>query len=462
MGQIGTPTGSLVGGTSAVDKILSDYVFQSGIHEPEVSNILSYKFPQYYMTALLDRIGRDEAIAQDTWSWFVQDRTRKSGTVTDISTDANGISTSTVRFDTDFDYTSAKPGYLIVGDVIRFASGATGRVTAVGAGLGDSGKQNVTVEHVEGATWTADDVAGTGVGATTTGVYGHIFNAFEEGSEAPKGRVYLPDEKYNHLTILRRSIDITGSEFTNKTYIGEGDAWYFEVEGIEMRELAVDKEALIMFGIDGTSGNVKVTQGLWDDAITYGVDTTFASGTGVSETDIQDTLEALLVEGGSDKVLGLCGSKMLIDVNRALRDYHVGGSINYGGFLGAEVGLDVASYRIAGRTVDIVHYALFDDEAIVPFAGTPTSAKTDFKNTMLLLDMGTDQSGRPLISLKYKEHMGQSRKFIHGYEPGMMNPEGQNGGQVSSGFDGFHVYMLCHVGVENRLPNRMAVIRAIS
>jgi hypothetical protein len=58
--------------------------------------------------------------------------------------------------------------------------------------------------------------------------------------------------------------------------------------------------------------------------------------------------------------------------------------------------------------------------------------------------------------------MGQSRKFIHGYEPGMMNPEGQNGGQVSSGFDGFHVYMLCHVGVENRLPNRMAVIRAIS
>ena len=32
MGQIGTPTGDLVGGTYAVDKILSDYVFQSGIH----------------------------------------------------------------------------------------------------------------------------------------------------------------------------------------------------------------------------------------------------------------------------------------------------------------------------------------------------------------------------------------------------------------------------------------------
>ena len=81
---------------------------------------------------------------------------------------------------------------------------------------------------------------------------------------------------------------------------------------------------------------------------------------------------------------------------------------------------------------------------------------------MLLLDMGTDDKGKKLISLKYKELGGQSRKFIHAYETGMMSPEGSNGGHVSNGEDAFRVHYLCEVGVEVRLANRMAIIKANS
>ena len=457
MGQIGAPTGALVGGVAARSIILQDYVFQSGISAPEVSNILSYKYPQYYVTALLDRIGASAGIAQDTWSWFTMDRTRQSGTVSSIS-----ISTSNVTFEvTEFDYNAgADLGYAVVGDVFRAQSGATGRVTASVVSTTLTNKQKITLASLDGSTWTADQTAGTGI--ANASVIGHVFSSFEEGSSAPNGRTYLPTEDYNRLTIMRRSFKISGSEFTNKTYIGDGGAWYFEQENIEMKEFARDKEGLVMFGVLGSSGTTRSSRGIWDWANSEGVQTTFAAATGVTETDIQDTLTALLVEGGSDRLLGLCGSTIYTDAQRALKDYHISGSINYGGFGGNQVGLDVQSYRFAGKTLDLVYYSLFDDSAMVPFAGTASSSEVDFANTMLVLDMGTTDKGQPLISLKYKELNGQSRKFIHGYETGMMSPEGTNGGHVSNGDDSFSVHYICEVGPEVHLANRMAIIRSVS
>lgn len=44
-GAIGVPHSALTSGTDARSTILESYVFASGIHEPEISNILSYKYP---------------------------------------------------------------------------------------------------------------------------------------------------------------------------------------------------------------------------------------------------------------------------------------------------------------------------------------------------------------------------------------------------------------------------------
>lgn len=46
MPAYGNPTPPLVGGNSVRQPILEGYVFQSGIHDPEFSKILTYKYPQ--------------------------------------------------------------------------------------------------------------------------------------------------------------------------------------------------------------------------------------------------------------------------------------------------------------------------------------------------------------------------------------------------------------------------------
>jgi hypothetical protein len=99
---------------------------------------------------------------------------------------------------------------------------------------------------------------------------------------------------------------------------------------------------------------------------------------------------------------------------------------------------------------------------MVPYVGTASATKINFSNFSLWLDLGTDQAGTKLISLKYKSHQGNSRKFIHAYEVGMMNPEGANGGMVSNGKDSFLIHYLSECGVEVRLANRLSILRATS
>jgi hypothetical protein len=467
-GAIGVPHVALTSGVQKRDSILESYVFGAGIHEPEISNILSYKYPQYYLTALLDRIdGGSEAISQNVWSWFEMDRTRKWGTISNLNLGNGGVgasSTCTMEIAEFVENTTVGDGYALVGDVFRASTGASFRVVSVQGGQTDVDAQELTVRPVDGVALTNDSAAGTGVANTNT--IGHVFNAQAEASDPVYGRLYLPEEKFNFTTILRRDFKVSGTEATNRTYIGDGGAWFFEIENIEMKEFARDKEGLVMFGekySDGTtSGLVKSGTGLWEQALANGVNTTFAAATGVTETDIQDTLKDLLVEGGSDKKLGLCGSQIYTDALRALRDYHVAGSINYGGFGGNEVGLDVSSYRLGGMTLDIVHYALFDDVAMTPHRATASAAETDFRNAMIILDMGADDKGKKLISLKYKELNGSSRKFIHGVVNGLVSPDGNNGGNVANGGDYFSIHYLCEMGLECRLPNRMGIIRATS
>lgn len=447
----GTPTPPLVGGNTAVDQILQGYVFQSGIHRPEHSNILSYKYPQYYVTALLDRLGASKGVAQDVYSWNILDKTREGGTVS--SSTATG--SATIDFTvTEFDFSSGKPGYLLVNDTIRLESGVVAKITA---SADNAGSQQVTAVKLDGTNWTAGDIA-------DGDKFGHVFSAFPEGSSAPKGRLYLPTEEYNLLTTLRRTINITGSEFTNRTYIGDGSAWYFELENIEMKEFARDIELATLFGSLSDDGSTKVAKGIWDYVTGFGVTNGYSASSGVTEADIQAHIRDLMVEGGSDTITVLAGADFMQDFNVAMKDYHVNGAIDYGRFGDNMVGLDVQAYKFLGKTIYVKYYELFDDDAVVPApAGALESGAgtANFSDTSLWLDMGTDSVGTPLIQRVHKELDGVSRKFIHAYEPGMVNPNGV-GGQVASGDDAFKIYYLSEIGLEFRLPNRCGILRATS
>jgi hypothetical protein len=451
------PTPPLVGGkdqTTVVDNILQDYVFQSGIHKPEHSNLLSYKYPQYYLTSMLDRLGPSEGLGQDVWSWNVMDRTRRADAVGALD---SGAGTATNVITTGYDWTSARPGYLIVGDIIRVADGTHQgellRVTASADSASTPGKQAVTVVSQAG-TAALTLVAGD--------KFGHATNAFGEASDAPEGRVFLPEEEWNAMQIIRRSFSISGSEFTNRTWLNDGSAWYFTLEDLHMKEFALDREIALMWGVrQGDNGSVKSSTGLINFAFDSGIENGFAAAAGVAESDLRDHIKDLFVEGVGNEIYVLCGAQFLADVQVALRDYALAGAISYGAFGDNIAGLDFQSYKFMGKTIHFAHYNLFDDQEVLPSV-TASATVVDYSNFSLWLDLGTGSNGEKLISLRHKELDGQSRKFIHAYEVGMMNPAGANGGQVANGKDAFTIHYLSEIGLECRLPNRLGILRANS
>ena len=444
---------SLSAGTTARAAIFEDYVFNSGIHDPEYSKVLTYKYPQYYMTTLLDKLGASEPVAQSTFSWSIMDRTRKGGTYTAI---ANGT-TATATLTTDIAAVSPQLGYYQVGDVIRIAkTGALGRVTAIAIA---GGFQTIDVVRPDGSVWSTTPLPAV----TSSDSIGHVFNAFAEGSNGPDGRLFLPDEDYNYTQILKRSMKVTGSEMSNKTILGDGKAWYFTNEEILLKEFARDREILIMFGQRASNSSVKWTRGIFDFVNSGGVINTYASNPGVAESDLQDHIADMLPEGGSSEYLVLVGSTFLSKVMKALKDYAIHGQ-SYGTLGNNMAGLDFAGYKFAGKTVYFAYYELFDDTAVLPYVGTPSSTAINFRDFSLWLDMGTDSAGQRLIKMKYKAHGGIQRKFVHKVIPGMMefDSTGAEGGFAANSFDGVELQLLSEIGLEMRLANRHGILRANS
>lgn len=449
----GYPVSPLVGGTTARAAIFEGYVFQSGIHDIEHSKVLTYKYPQYYMTALLDKLGAAEPVARDVFSWSIQDRTRLGATYTAI---ANGT-TATATLTLDTVASSPNLGYFQPGDVIRIGkTGALGLVSAIGI---SGGFQTIDVTRPDGSNWST-----TPLPAVTSGdVIGHVFTAFAEGTNGPSGRLFLPVEDENYTQILKRSLKVTGSEMSNRTLIGDGKAWYFEVENILMKELARDREILVMFGQKANANSVRWSRGIFDWVTSSGVLTTYASATGVQETDIQSHIEKLVREGGSSELLVLCGSTFLKNAMVALKDYKIHGSVTDS--LGSRMaGLDFVGYAFMGKMIYFAYYELFDDTAVLPYVSTPSATAINFRDLSLWLDMGKDSSGRNLITLKYKAHNGAQRKFVHKIIPGMMtfDGSGENGGFAANSFDGVEIQLLSEIGLEFRLPNRHGILRANS
>jgi len=444
---------SLAGGTTARAAIFESYVFNAGIHDPEYSKVLTYKYPQYYMTTLLDKLGASEPVAQSTFSWSIMDRTRKSATYTAI---ANGT-TAAATLTTDIAATSPDLGYFQVGDVIRVGkTGALGRVTTIGIA---GGFQTIIVARPDGSNWSTGEIPAV----TSADVIGHVFNAFGEGTNGPDGRLFLPTEDYNFTQILKRSMKVTGSEMSNKTILGDGKAWYFTNEEILLKEFARDREILVMFGQRASNSSVKWSRGIFDFVNGGGVINTYASSTGVAESDLQSQIEDMLPEGGSAEYLVLCGSTFLAKVMKSLKDYAIHGQ-SYGPLGNNMAGLDFAGYKFAGKTVYFAYYELFDDTAVLPFVGTPSATAINFRDFSLWLDMGKDSAGQSLIKMKYKAHGGIQRKFVHKVIPGMMefDSTGAEGGFAANSFDGVEIQLLSEIGLELRLANRHGILRANS
>jgi len=409
--------------TVTVGQGLDGNLFATGILKPEVSDFLAYRFPQYVTTAMLERLERYEPVAQSTWSWFEQDRTRKSAEIT-----AGSGTGASLTLTTDVPATAAGDGYFLEKDILRTETGLNIRVTAIGEA---GGVQTITVVRQDGNPFVGGDIA-------DTERVGHSTNANEEGSFGPGTREYLPNERRAKLNIIRRGCEITGDALTAKSWFEDGRSWYYDQEMIDMDEFARDRENAIMFNTESPDGAT--------------------AQTAVTETDIQNHIKDMLIQSPAQEFACICGADFLTSVQQALKDYVVGGGVSYGSFGDQMLGLDVHHYQFLGKKIHFIHYYPFDDLETLPFAGTATAAKTNYSNYSLWLNLGS-QMGKKLVNLKYRELEGQQRKFIYKYIDGMMSMD-TGATRAANSFDGLRSEMLSQIGVEVRLLNNHGVLAA--
>jgi len=438
---IQNPTTVFTGPFDSVrNPILSGYLFNAQLNKPEVSDIVTEKFAdKYKMTTLLNRLGAYKPVSDKAYSWFIQDRQRESAT---ISSGVSGLPAASLTLTLDVTAAGANLGYFIVGDTIRTESGAILKVNTVGDA---GGFQTIGVSKNDGSNIVTADIA-------NSEKIGHVATTFAEGSTGPNGRLFLPSEKYNYTQIFRRGAKVTGSALTQQSWVNGGSAWYFQNEDYMFDEFAYDQEAAIMFGTRSinAAGDQTTTGGFIPSLVAEGQVVNFTASTGISETDLQAISTLFMRQAGSSRKLGLCGSEAMADIQTALKGYVLNGAVSYGN--GADVGLGIQTYRFAGLTYDFMHYPLFDDDRILPFVGTPTSTKVNWRHAVVFLDMGANTQGEPNHQIMYRELGGEQRKFIHKIVAGMHGGSGDAGGVASNTFDGFEVSVLAEIGARSLQP----------
>jgi hypothetical protein len=431
-------TGSKLGNPS----VQTAYVF-ADLQKPDISEMLTYRFPQYTLTTLLDRLGRNSGVraGDDTFSWFEKGRFRKSYAVGAGSSGLTGGTTATVKLLS----TTVDDANLLVGDVLRFENDQFGFITAIAQNSADV---DLTVSSADG-NW--DLGAGD--------AFGHLYNAQTEFSDSPSGRVWQEEQVTEKLAIMRRSVICSTTEAGNIKWIDGGRSYYFRNEMETLKEFQFDKEMYILtgksFGTLSTTGR-QSGNGIIPRVLTDGVVGNYSSA--IVETDIQAQVENMILNSPAREYTVLCGIQAFGDIQKALAPYVMDGGMNYGslGTIGNKVGLNIQQYQYMGVTLNLQQYLPFSDTTIFP---KPVNGGIDYGKVALFVNMGSDSEGTPLICLKHKEDgFGNSLAFRRTVQSGISTPEGNASVNRSNGKDGFTVDLYASIGVELRSVNNHGIL----
>lgn len=425
--------------------LLEGHVFNEMNEQPDILSALIIKYPEFYLTSLIDKIGASSECDNQTFGWSVMGRTRKGALISSV---ANGTTaTATLTLDTTYSSANGNLGYYLVGDTIRVAeSEEIGNVVAVGNSGGTV--QTIDVVRAKGGNWSSSLVA-------SNFHIGHVGSMFGEGSTGPGFRNYFPDNDYNVTTVLRRNFQISRSAMKSKNWVNSpsGKKWWYAQEDFEQREIMRDVEATMLFGqrfVSSSLQGANLSRGLFEYATGSGVQGTFSSSVGVQEADWSNLLRQLSDQQGANEVIALCGTQILADTMHALADRYR--SIPNSEKTATIAGLGFESYKILGKTVHFAKYELFSDTSIVP-AVTASSTVRDYTNTALILDFSTTENG-PNIQMKYRNGSKMIQKLI----PGMASP----GLEAANDFDGVKGALLTEFMPVCFLPNRLGLLTANS
>lgn len=449
-GQIVNPTPPLVGGNFSNPSQVgigsgSGYLFQSGNLAPVVSSQMTWLLDQFYAADIFERIGRNTPTENIIWSWPEMALLRQGSVVTDVV--GTGGSSTTRQLTTQVPVGTP---YFIDKMTIITDYGIPLNVESVN-NAGTFQVLTVSLQDQVNDTWTlALGVAGAASGLTL-GI-GQLATADAEYQTGVAPRISYPSFRKNRLNLIKDQYALSREVTKAKTYTPDGTGWYYQADIQMMKRMKSDRDLAIMFHKwDGNevAGGKETGTGIWQ-YLNQGGTKSIVDGA-IQEDDIQDMITRLMRTSSASEFLCFAGSDAMADINRALRPYAVQMMANATIFKDDKMaGIPFSRYQFAGKTLTFVHLPMFDNQAALPYvgsyAGTASTLKINFRSMVMFLNMGSDDMGNKLISLR---HLTDSN-FLLGTVNGTIDINGKPVQTSASTLDGATKFGIMHIAPEVR------------
>jgi hypothetical protein len=364
-------------------------------------------------------------------------------------------------------------------DVVLFANQVTGFIVSV---------DKTTTPSAPALTIVPNNI-GSNIGALSAGDEIVVYsNAWGEGAGQPQGRVSKPTMRTGHLTSVRTSLDVSGTEMTNATRVKVLDeagvnflGWYglenqvyldFRHSGSISRKLLVDElttnTSKVLDATSTTGSSIAYgTEGLLPAMNARAIPYPKASGALTIDDFLAMDL-AITKEYNTGNVIALCGNKRMQNVNKILlaANYSTGIDLTVGtGVVGDAVtdfttprgramAIGFNSFDTGVRTWHFKNMMEFNDPKALGATGFPypdimavfpTGSTTDAKDRSKMI---------PYSSVVFKKLGAYSRR-MEIWQDGAAGPGPKNGS-----IDVHHDYMRTSIGARHVCVNKYLLVQA--
>lgn len=411
-----------------------------GIIDADRGEMLVERYGKQNLTGLLEMLGNKAPVDSTTFYHYEEDwiHTTVTGTLNAAGTSATTltISAPVEAFSTAIDDVSS----VRVGDILKNDGGGVMHVTAV--------TNSATSTTATVAVVVADSLG------TTEDVFAIVGNAFDEGTDQPKGLTPGVNEYSNNVQIIKESYEVSGSALTEKIWFEVNDpatgrtgyVWALKGEGDTFRRFNNYMETQMIVGVQNSTGT-PMTEGLEAFARTGNVEDAGTIGTAAAAlTHFENLVTKLDANRGAKENLYIMGFDLALAIDKWLTvdSRFINGGISYGAFNGSQevaTGFGIDSFYLAGYTFHKMRYEPFSYPQLLGAIGYKG------KGCVIPMDSQVDASTRasiPSLRIRYKAAEGYSREMEHWMEGGAGLDVKTNGLDVlklnyrtERGFEGF-------------------------
>jgi len=384
--------------------------FDVDIHKPDKRNALFRQYGNQGLTffQLLDTLGNITPSTQTQVSHFEEDWIHE--TLVAGSAVAAGAAGAAITIPIDSSTVDSEGNFYVrEGDVILFPSRAVGVVTAVNK---TSGSESATVvPHDETEV----------LGPVASGQNLVIFsNEFNERTGNPEGRVTKPLEFFFKHQIIKETIEVSGSEMTNKSWIDKDsdgrsiNAWHLKGEQVDLDyrfALAVDGASLFNKPINNPAlGGLRSMTGLIPWIKSGGNEAFYTPGT-LTIADFDAMTRRLDKYFAPGEHLGMLGIGLFQNIENLFLDSFEQNPVIYanGSRKGQKIDIDVKQLIKTDRKYNFKKMDSFNHPKLYGANGY------NIDGLGVWIPMGTTKDSKtkqqlPYVGMRYKELNGVSRR----------------------------------------------------